>query len=162
MSEPLDEFLYDSLHVAENFTAYAKPWDRVRESLREYIRQLEEGRRAPPAQPAGGVSEWIACSERMPEPSTMCLVHEDGAMRCMLYNARCEWECLAVALDQYGDALRGVRVRESGVYEPTHWMPLPAPPALAAFARSGGVLQQVQGVTNERPTRRPRTRSGNS
>lgn len=91
---------------------------------------------APPAQPAG-VSAWIPCSERLPEPHTLCLVHEDGAIRCLLYNGRGEWGCLAVALDQYGGAMPGVRVRESGVYEPTHWMPLPPLPAAIAASKEG-------------------------
>lgn len=55
------------------------------------------------------------------------LVHEDGAIRCM-YRSRGEWQATAVALDQWGCSTELIKVRETGVYTPTHWMPLPAPP----------------------------------
>ena len=55
------------------------------------------------------------------------IVYEDGAMRMML-RERGRWLSTAVALDEHGDPTRSVRVRETGVYNPTHWMPLPPPP----------------------------------
>lgn len=55
------------------------------------------------------------------------LVHEDGAIRVM-YRSRGEWEATAVAVDQWGASTADIKVRETGVYVPTHWMPLPAPP----------------------------------
>jgi hypothetical protein len=57
------------------------------------------------------------------------LVHEDGAIRIM-YRTRGTWEATAVALDPiHGEPMRDIKVRETGVYTPTHWMPLPDPPA---------------------------------
>ena len=55
------------------------------------------------------------------------LVHQDGAIRLM-FRTRGEWQATALALDQYGDPNHAIKVRETGVYEPTHWMPLPDPP----------------------------------
>jgi hypothetical protein len=61
----------------------------------------------------------------------MFLVYEDGAMRAW-YRYKGEWQTLCVAVHDasgYSPA-PGVTVKETGVYAPTHWMPLPAPPAL--------------------------------
>jgi hypothetical protein len=55
------------------------------------------------------------------------LVHEDGAIRVM-YRSRGEWQATALALDAWGSTTVDIKVRETGVYEPTHWMPLPLPP----------------------------------
>ena len=46
------------------------------------------------------------------------LVYEDGAMR-MMYRTRGEWQATANALDQYGDPDHRIKVRETGVYEPS-------------------------------------------
>lgn len=54
------------------------------------------------------------------------LVHEDGAIRTML-RENGYWLPTAIALDEYGDPSGGP-VRETGVHNPTHWMPLPDPP----------------------------------
>lgn len=55
------------------------------------------------------------------------LVYQDGAMR-MMYRCRGEWQATATALDMYGDPDTRIKVRETGVYDPTHWMPLPDRP----------------------------------
>jgi hypothetical protein len=55
------------------------------------------------------------------------LVHQDGAIRTML-REKGVWVSTAVALDVWGDPDRRIKVRETGVYEPTHWMPLPEAP----------------------------------
>ena len=56
------------------------------------------------------------------------LVYQDGAMR-MMFRHRGKYEATAVALDQYGDPSERIKVRETGVYEPTHWMPIPDAPS---------------------------------
>lgn len=55
------------------------------------------------------------------------LVYEGGAMRTML-REKGQWLPTALAWDQFGAPLSNARVRETGVYDPTHWMPLPEPP----------------------------------
>ncbi len=55
------------------------------------------------------------------------LVHEAGAMRVMFREGG-EWKSTSVGLNEYGDASEHIRVRETGVYEPTHWMELPERP----------------------------------
>lgn len=76
------------------------------------------------AMAAEGV-EWIACSERLPNEVEWCLVFADGAMNCMAFNNG-NWE------DWVSAALPNIRAGEI-----THWMPLPAAPALSA-AQAGG------------------------
>jgi hypothetical protein len=53
------------------------------------------------------------------------LVHEDGAVRTM-FRSHGEWQATAVAVDEHGNSLDGptVRVRETGVYEPKHFIPI--------------------------------------
>lgn len=70
---------------------------------------------------------WIKCSDKMPENLSLVLVHEDGAIRCMLWEHG-SWESTSIAKNMWGDTVPGVRVRDTGVYQPTHWMPLPDPP----------------------------------
>jgi hypothetical protein len=60
-------------------------------------------------------------------PDGLFLVHEDGAIRVM-YRSRGEWQATAVAIDEWGSSRSDIGVRETGVYNPTHWMPLPARP----------------------------------
>lgn len=55
------------------------------------------------------------------------LVHENGAIRTM-FCEKGRWLATAVAVDKYGDPCGDIKVRETGVYEPTDWMPLPDPP----------------------------------
>lgn len=66
------------------------------------------------------------------------LLYEDGAMRCGMWESG-RWVPaeIPVLIDAVGnelvsrqlEELRGERLRLSGfLYEPTHWMPLPAPP----------------------------------
>ncbi len=74
-------------------------------------------------------SSWLPI-ESAPKDG-LFLVYEDGAMRMMLRDGG-YWKATAVVGDQFGDAVeslghRQVKVRETGVYNPTHWM-LPAPP----------------------------------
>jgi hypothetical protein len=45
-----------------------------------------------------------------------------------MYRSQGEWQATAMALDTWGQPTHLIPVRETGVYEPTHWMPLPAPP----------------------------------
>jgi hypothetical protein len=71
------------------------------------------------------MAEWRPI-ETCPQ-DTFCLVYQDGAIRTML-RENGAWLSLAVAIDKFGDVVPGVDVRETGVYEPTHWMPLPDPP----------------------------------
>ena len=54
------------------------------------------------------MSEWIKCSERLPEEKVVVLTW-DGYDICTAYRVRDYWN------DTIG--------------WPTHWMPLPAPPA---------------------------------
>jgi hypothetical protein len=56
-------------------------------------------------------------------PAGLFLVYEDGAVRVM-YRSAGEWQATAVAVDQWGAAVDGVRVRETGVYEPALWRPI--------------------------------------
>lgn len=58
-------------------------------------------------------SGWVACSERMPEPDVEVLVH-DGTH---------------VDVGEYHNGWHAVRSPDA--IEPTHWMPLPAPPPKA-------------------------------
>jgi hypothetical protein len=51
------------------------------------------------------------------------LVYEDGAIRLM-FRTKGEWQATAVAVDQYGASIEGVRVRETGVYQPQLWRPI--------------------------------------
>jgi hypothetical protein len=78
---------------------------------------------------SGVVSEWQPI-ETCPA-NTFCLVYEDGAIRTM-FRTDGVWEATAIIVDEYGQgvdpARLGVKVRETGVYEPTHWMALPEPP----------------------------------
>ena len=59
-------------------------------------------------------TDWIPCSERMPEPHEAVLVHyEDGSMS-----------------DDYSIERKGQRIWNCiSTEDATHWMPLPAPPA---------------------------------
>lgn len=49
------------------------------------------------------------------------LVHDGGAMRTML-RKNGYWLSTATALDEYGDPRSDIKVRETGVYEPTHYI----------------------------------------
>lgn len=75
------------------------------------------------------MSEWQPI-ETCPQ-DTFCLVHEGGAIRTM-YRSGGVWQPTAIIVDQWGQGVDptrvGVTVRETGVYEPSHWMPLPEPP----------------------------------
>jgi hypothetical protein len=55
------------------------------------------------------------------------IVHQDGAVRAM-FRERGEWRSTSVAIDGYGDIIHNAKVRETAVYEPTHWMDIPEPP----------------------------------
>jgi hypothetical protein len=77
------------------------------------------------------MSEWRPI-ETCPQDG-LFLVYQDGAMRLM-YRSRGEWQATAVAVDQWGASIADIKVRETGVYEPTHWMPLPGPPDRAPGA----------------------------
>jgi hypothetical protein len=55
------------------------------------------------------------------------LVFEGGAMR-MMYRSRGEWQASALAVDEHGQSRHDIRVRETGVYSPTHWSELPNAP----------------------------------
>lgn len=68
---------------------------------------------------------WIACSERLPNKVEWCLVFADGAMNCMAFNNG-NWE------DWVSAALPNIRAGDV-----THWMPLPAAPALSQQADGG-------------------------
>ena len=58
-------------------------------------------------------TDWVKCSERMPEPHEAVLVHyEDGSMS-----------------DDYSIERKGQRIWNCiSTEDATHWMPLPAPP----------------------------------
>lgn len=66
------------------------------------------------------MSEWIKCSDRMPnggDHEVFVLVYADGAMNCLAYY-KGEWQdwCKANHLNV-------------AISDITHWMPLPLPPA---------------------------------
>lgn len=68
-------------------------------------------------------SEWIKCSERLPEESGNYLVCDVPykIMSVVAYSARWErFNCYDTFTEEY--------VNERGVYEVTHWMPLPDAP----------------------------------
>ncbi|WP_411814041.1 DUF551 domain-containing protein [Cronobacter sakazakii] len=69
------------------------------------------------------MSEWIKCSDRMPEIGQRVLVATEGrSVNCASYR---QWES---AKTEKGRAPRFEDYRGT-VYGVTHWMPLPAPPA---------------------------------
>ena len=83
------------------------------------------------------MSEWQPI-ETAPKDAFI-LLHEDGAIRCGMWLST-GWEPaeIPVLIDKVGNRivgpelkrLRGERLELSGfLYEPTHWMPLPAPPS---------------------------------
>ena len=73
------------------------------------------------------MSEWQPI-ETCPQDGIF-LVHQAGAIRVMFRN-RGAWQATAHAIDVHGDDPgHGITVRETGVYEPTHWMPLPERPS---------------------------------
>jgi hypothetical protein len=55
------------------------------------------------------------------------LVHDNGATRTM-FRDNGAWKPTAVALDENGDIDRRIRVRETGVHEPTYWADIPDGP----------------------------------
>lgn len=75
------------------------------------------------------MSEWIKCSERMPEwQGTQCLVW-------IKRTGRFGRDLSTVAVAEYWVYEPGTHDAETGWYsddldtvEPTHWMPLPEPP----------------------------------
>lgn len=71
------------------------------------------------------MSEWQPI-ETCPQHG-LFIVHQDGAIRIMFRDGG-EWQATALALDQYGDPDHRIKVRETGVYAPTHWMQIPEPP----------------------------------
>ena len=63
------------------------------------------------------MSQWIKCSERMPEFYCSCLVCDDH-------------EDMAIAMPNNLDAgeRKGFIMSNGEIFVATHWMPLPEPP----------------------------------
>jgi hypothetical protein len=62
------------------------------------------------------MSEWIKCSEKMPNDPAWVLVYADGAINCMAY-----------AGGQWKDWIRA-QSHNIPINKITHWMPLPESP----------------------------------
>lgn len=69
------------------------------------------------------MSEWIKCSERMPELGSTVLAYDGGVFEATLSekHGRIEW-------DPYWLPVFGCGCCGGSDPEPTHWMPLPEPP----------------------------------
>ena len=64
------------------------------------------------------MTDWIRCSERVPEVTQWCLCFADGAIACRAWNYENQrWEDWQGCQDP-GLALQAI----------THWQPLPPPP----------------------------------
>lgn len=90
-----------------------KPLDDVMGVLTQ-IDNMTAGliRPAPPAAPSVPASQWIACSERMPDAGIEVLAFADEAMYLAVYEPKGWW---------WG--------RGHMLHRVTHWMPLPAAPS---------------------------------
>jgi hypothetical protein len=101
-------------------------------SVQRELREAEREHKADPPSPHPEVQHapgWISAEERMPDGYVECLVcyfgHSGTVVEEGRYCGNGKW--LLARTDSYDEAIS---------VEPTHWMPMPLPPALAQEVKS--------------------------
>lgn len=89
------------------------------------------------ASPAG--MGWVAVSDRLPEPGTVCLVALQGEAAKYLPVQIAEWVVYTERPVEWSSATveTGEGWAEHDFDDVTHWQPLPAPPAIAKQQEAG-------------------------